>query len=56
MPRNKWCGREASSRCAEAPGDFARHEKRNGGKHDDNWPDWYARYIVHEQTGEALPA
>jgi catechol 2,3-dioxygenase-like lactoylglutathione lyase family enzyme len=29
------------------------HEKRIG-KHDDNWPDWYADYMVHEQTGEQL--
>ena len=31
------------------------HEKRNGGQHDVNWPDWYADYIVKEQAGEALP-
>jgi len=31
------------------------HEKRNGGKHDDNWPDWYAEYLVREQSGEELP-
>jgi catechol 2,3-dioxygenase-like lactoylglutathione lyase family enzyme len=31
------------------------HEKRNGGQHDVNWPDWYAEYIVKEQAGEALP-
>lgn len=29
------------------------HEKRIG-KHDDNWPDWYADYMVHEQTGKQL--
>jgi catechol 2,3-dioxygenase-like lactoylglutathione lyase family enzyme len=28
------------------------HEKRIG-KHDDNWPDWYADYIVREQSGKA---
>src|ERR1700761_424571 len=21
------------------------HEKRNGGRHDENWPDWYAEYM-----------
>jgi len=31
------------------------HEKRNGGKRDENWPDWYAEYIVAEQTGKPLP-
>lgn len=31
------------------------HEKRNGGKHDENWPDWYASYIMAEQTGKELP-
>ncbi len=31
------------------------HEKRNGGQHDANWPDWYAEYIVKEQAGEPLP-
>ncbi|MBX9712069.1 MAG: VOC family protein [Xanthobacteraceae bacterium] len=31
------------------------HEKRNGGKHDENWPDWYAEYIVREQAGKKLP-
>lgn len=31
------------------------HEKRNGGQHDDNWPDWYAEYLVREQSGEELP-
>ena len=31
------------------------HEKRNGGKHDENWPDWYAAYMVSEQTGKDIP-
>jgi catechol 2,3-dioxygenase-like lactoylglutathione lyase family enzyme len=30
------------------------HEKRTG-QPDANWPDWYAEYMVHEQSGEALP-
>jgi catechol 2,3-dioxygenase-like lactoylglutathione lyase family enzyme len=25
------------------------------GEHDENWADWYADFIVHEQTGELLP-
>ena len=31
------------------------HEKRMGGKHDENWPDWYAAYMVAEQSGAPLP-
>ena len=31
------------------------HEKRTGGQRDENWPDWYAAYMVAEQTGEELP-
>ena len=42
----------ALRRAAAAHGE---HEKRNGGRHDENWPDWYAEYIVREQAGEALP-
>ena len=30
------------------------HEKRTG-QRDANWPDWYAKYMVSEQTGEELP-
>ena len=42
----------ALRRAAAAHGE---HEKRTGGHHDENWPDWYADYIVKEQAGEALP-
>lgn len=31
------------------------HEKRNGGQRDENWPDWYARYMAAEQAGNELP-
>jgi len=31
-----------------------QHEKRTG-KRDENWPDWYADYLVREQSGEPLP-
>lgn len=30
------------------------HEKRTG-RRDENWPDWYAAYMVAEQTGDKLP-
>jgi catechol 2,3-dioxygenase-like lactoylglutathione lyase family enzyme len=31
------------------------HEKRTGGLRDENWPDWYAAYMVAEQAGTELP-
>jgi catechol 2,3-dioxygenase-like lactoylglutathione lyase family enzyme len=31
-----------------------QHEKRTG-KRDENWPDWYAKYMVAEQAGTELP-
>jgi catechol 2,3-dioxygenase-like lactoylglutathione lyase family enzyme len=31
------------------------HEARSGGKRDENWPDWYAAYMVAEQSGAKLP-
>ena len=43
----------ALRRAAAAHGE---HEKRTGGQHDANWPDWYAEYIVREQAGQPLPA
>ena len=43
----------ALRRAAAAHGE---HEKRNGGRHDENWPDWYADYIVNEQAGKPLAA
>ena len=42
----------ALRRAAAAHGE---HEKRNGGKHDDDWPDWYAAYMLAEQAGADLP-
>jgi hypothetical protein len=30
------------------------HEKRTG-KPDANWPDWYAEYMVAEQSGKPAP-
>ena len=42
----------ALRRAAAAHGE---HEKRLG-KHDEDWPDWYAEYIVREQAGKELPS
>ncbi|PZM14901.1 VOC family protein [Rhizobium tubonense] len=43
---------EALQRAAAAHGE---HEKRQGGKHDNDWPRWYAQYLVKEQSGQTLP-
>ena len=42
---------EALRRASAAHGE---HEKRTG-EHDAEWPDWYAAYMVAEQTGADLP-
>ncbi len=42
----------ALRRAATAHGE---HEKRAGGEYDENWPDWYAEYMVAEQAGTELP-
>jgi catechol 2,3-dioxygenase-like lactoylglutathione lyase family enzyme len=42
----------ATLRRAEAA--HGEHEKRIG-KHDENWAEWYADYIVREQAGKELP-
>jgi catechol 2,3-dioxygenase-like lactoylglutathione lyase family enzyme len=31
------------------------HEKRTDGQRHENWPDWYAEYMVAEQAGKPLP-
>lgn len=43
---------EAMRRASKAHGE---HEARNGGQRDENWPDWYASYMVAEQSGKELP-
>jgi catechol 2,3-dioxygenase-like lactoylglutathione lyase family enzyme len=43
---------QALRRAAAAHGE---HEKRTGGQRDENWPDWYAEYMVREQVGADLP-
>jgi catechol 2,3-dioxygenase-like lactoylglutathione lyase family enzyme len=42
----------ALRRAAAAHG---KHEAAAGGKYDENWPDWYADYMVREQSGKDLP-
>jgi predicted enzyme related to lactoylglutathione lyase len=43
---------DAMRRAAAAHGE---HEERTGVP-DENWPDWYAAYMVAEQTGADLPS
>jgi hypothetical protein len=43
--------RECISACEAAHGE---HEKRTG-QRDANWADWYAVYMVAEQSGKELP-
>ena len=31
------------------------HEQRMGGTYDENWPDWYAAYMMAEQAGTEPP-
>jgi len=42
----------ALRRAAAAHGE---HEARTG-EADPNWPDWYAAYMVAEQSGDELPS
>jgi catechol 2,3-dioxygenase-like lactoylglutathione lyase family enzyme len=42
----------AMQRAAKAHGE---HEARTGGQRDENWPDWYAAYMVAEHAGKELP-
>jgi catechol 2,3-dioxygenase-like lactoylglutathione lyase family enzyme len=42
----------AMRRASKAHGE---HEARMGGQRDENWPDWYAAYMVAEQSGAELP-
>lgn len=41
----------ALNRAATAHGE---HEKQTG-RHDENWPEWYAAYMAAEQSGAPLP-
>jgi len=45
---------DLASALRRAEAAHGEHEKRSGGR-DDNWPDWYAAYMVAEQSGTKLP-
>ena len=46
---------DLASAMRRASAAHGEHEKRTGGQRDENWPDWYAAYMVAEQTGEKPP-
>jgi catechol 2,3-dioxygenase-like lactoylglutathione lyase family enzyme len=45
---------ELASALRRAEAAHGEHEKRTS-QRDANWPDWYAAYLVSEQTGAELP-
>jgi catechol 2,3-dioxygenase-like lactoylglutathione lyase family enzyme len=45
---------DLSSALRRAEAAHGEHEKRTG-QRDANWPDWYAAYMVAEQSGKELP-
>jgi len=45
---------DLASALRRAEAAHGQHEKRTG-KRDENWPDWYAAYMVAEQAGEEPP-
>ena len=47
--------RPSSGRALARGAAHGEHEKRTGGQRDENWPDWYAAYMVAEQAGKPLP-
>jgi catechol 2,3-dioxygenase-like lactoylglutathione lyase family enzyme len=47
---------DLASAMRRASAAHGEHETRTGGQRDENWPDWYAEYMVAEQAGKELPA
>jgi hypothetical protein len=45
---------DLASALRRASAAHGEHEKRTG-QRDENWPEWYAAYIVAEQAGQELP-
>jgi catechol 2,3-dioxygenase-like lactoylglutathione lyase family enzyme len=45
---------DLASALRRAEAAHGEHEKRTG-ERDENWPDWYAAYMVAEQAGTELP-
>jgi catechol 2,3-dioxygenase-like lactoylglutathione lyase family enzyme len=47
---------DLASAMRRASAAHGEHETRTGGQRDENWPDWYAEYMVAEQAGKDLPS
>jgi catechol 2,3-dioxygenase-like lactoylglutathione lyase family enzyme len=47
-------GNDLASAFRRAEAAHGEHEKRIG-QRDENWPDWYAAYMMAEQSGKELP-
>jgi hypothetical protein len=45
---------DLASALRRAEAAHGEHEKRTG-QPDENWPDWYAEYMVAERAGTELP-
>lgn len=45
---------DLASAMRRASAAHGQHEARIG-QRDENWPDWYAQYMVREQSGQGLP-
>ena len=45
---------DLASALRRAEAAHGQHEERTG-QRDENWPAWYAEYMVHEQNGQPLP-
>src|SRR5450432_2775515 len=46
---------ELATALRRAEAAHGEHEKRTGGQRDANWPEWYAAYMIAEQSGKELP-
>lgn len=47
--------KDLASALRRAAAAHGMHEERTGGQRDDNWPEWYAEYMMREQAGQELP-
>ena len=45
---------DLASALRRAEAAHGEHEKLTG-QRDENWPDWYAAYMVADQSGQELP-
>ena len=46
---------DLASALRRAEAAHGEHEKRSGGQRDENWPEWYAAYMLAEQSCGELP-